>query len=91
MGLDNPTLVLQRFRRGRQCYIARVRGKIADYCCISFDEENIGELGLSMHLLEGEAYIWDCATLPAHCGQHLYPVLRACILDELKSAGIRRI
>lgn len=91
MGLDNPALVLQRFSTGRQSYIARVEGKIASYCWISFDEEGIGELGLSMHLLEREAYIWDCATLPVYRGQRLYPTLLAYLLGKLKSAGIRRV
>lgn len=91
MRFDNSAPVLQRLSMGRQCYIARVAGKIASYGWISFDEEGIGELGLSMHLREGEAYIWNCATLPEYRGQRLYPALLFHMLGELKSAGFQRI
>ena len=91
MGYDNPAPVLERFSTGRYCYAGRVEGKIATYGWITFDQEGIGELGLSIRLQKGEAYIWDCATLPAYRGQRLYPALLACMLGELQSAGFRRV
>jgi ribosomal protein S18 acetylase RimI-like enzyme len=91
MGLDDPAPVLQRFRTGRRCYIARVENKLVAYGWISVNEEAIGELGLSMHLNEGEAYIWDCGTLPAYRGQRLYPALLAYMLAELQQAGFQRV
>jgi len=91
MGLDNPALVLQLFVTGRHCHIARVEGRLATYGWITFDEEGIGELGLSMHLREGEAYIWNCATLPEYRGQRLYPALVAHMLGVLKSAGFQQV
>ena len=91
MMLDNPDVVMQRFSLGRQCYIARVGGKLASYCWISFDEEGIGELGLTLRLKKGEAYIWGCATLPPYRGQRLYPALLAHMLRELQRAGLQRI
>jgi GNAT superfamily N-acetyltransferase len=91
MMLDNPDNVLQRFALGRQCYLARVEGKIASYGWISFDEEGIGELGLILRLKKGDAYIWGCATLPPYRGQRLYPALLAHMLRELQRAGLERI
>lgn len=91
MQLNNPDRVLQRFAIGRHCYIARVEGKLAAYGWITFDREGIGELGLTIRLSKGEAYIWDCATLPAYRGQRLYPALLAHMLGELQNAGLQRI
>lgn len=91
MGLDDPTSVLQRFTRGCHCYGGRIEGKLATYGWVTFDEEGIGELGLSFHLKAGEAYIWDCATLPAYRGLRLYPALLAHILSELHKAGLHRV
>jgi GNAT superfamily N-acetyltransferase len=91
MGLDDPTPVLQRFASGRHCYVGRVEDRLATYGWITFDEEGIGELGLNIRLQASEAYIWDCATLPAYRGQRLYPALLAYMLSELQSEGLHRI
>src|SRR2546426_8059445 len=91
MELDGPTVILQRFAAGRHCYAARAAGRLVTYGWVTFDEEDIGELGLSFHLKAGEAYIWDCATLPAYRGLRLYPALLAHILSELHKAGLHRV
>jgi GNAT superfamily N-acetyltransferase len=91
MGLDDPALVWQRFHMGKHCYVARVAGTIASYGWITFDREDIGELGISIHLKQGEAYIWDCATLQGYRGQHLYTALLAHILTALRNQGLQRV
>jgi GNAT superfamily N-acetyltransferase len=91
MQLDNPALVSERFSTGRHCYVGRVEGKIATYGWITFDQEDVGELGLTIRLQKGEAYIWDCATLPAYRGQRLYPALLAFMLGELQRTGFQRV
>lgn len=91
MGFANPFPVLRRITSGKRCYIARVEGKLVSYGWITFDEEGIGELGLTIRLKPGEAYIWDCATLPAYRGQRLYPALLAYMLGELQREGYRRV
>jgi len=58
---------------------------------VTFDEEVIGELGLRIRLAPGEAYIWDCATLPGYRGLRLYPALLGYIIDDLRAGAIRRI
>ncbi|MBV9231225.1 MAG: GNAT family N-acetyltransferase [Chloroflexi bacterium] len=87
---DDQAIVLQRFARGKHCYVARVEGRIASYGWVTFDEEGIGELGISVRLQTGEAYIWGCATLPAYRGQRLYPALLAYIIHDLQRNGIHR-
>jgi phospholipase/carboxylesterase len=91
MDLDDPAVVLQRFDNGRHCYIGRIEGTLVTYGWVTFDEEGIGELSLSIRLKAGEAYIWNCATLPEHRGQRLYPALLTHILGELHRQGLHRV
>jgi phospholipase/carboxylesterase len=91
MDLDDPAVVLQRFDNGRHCYIGRIEGTLVTYGWVTFDEEGIGELSLSIRLKAGEAYIWNCATLPEHRGQRLYPALLAHIVGELHHQGLHRV
>ena len=56
----------QRLASGKRCYVAQVEGALAAYGWVSWHEEEIGEIGLRLHLMPGEAYIWDCATAPAY-------------------------
>ena len=91
MRLQDPAVVQHRFALGRRCYAGLIEGKIAVYGWVTFDEERIGEIGLSIHMQAGEAYIWDCATLPAYRGQLLYPALLAYIVSELRAAGLCRV
>jgi len=91
MDLDDQAVVLQRFDNGRYCYVGRIEGTLATNGWITFDEEDIGELSLSIRLKAGEAYIWNCATLPAYRGQRLYPALLAHIVGELHHQGLHRV
>ena len=91
MDLDGPSLVLQRFDSGRHCYTGRIDGTLVTYGWVTFDEEDIGELGLSIRLKAGEAYIWNCATLPAYRRQRLYSALLAHIASELQRQGLHRV
>jgi ribosomal protein S18 acetylase RimI-like enzyme len=86
-----PRQVEQRFETGRRCYAARVGGAIAAYGWVSLQEELIGELRLRVRLLPGEAYIWDCATLPEFRRKSLYTALLGFMLAELRAEGFRRV
>ena len=91
MGFADPATVLQRFEAGRRCYAARVEGTLAAYGWVSFNEEYIGELRLRIRLAPGEAYIWDCVTMPAYRGQRLYTALLAHIGGELWAERLCRL
>jgi len=91
MDLNSPALVLQRFDSGRHCYAGRIAGILVTYGWVTFDEEEIGELGLSIRLKAGEAYIWNCATLPAYRRQRLYSALLSHIIRELHLQGLHRL
>jgi Acetyltransferase (GNAT) family len=91
MGLGSPEEVIKRFDAGKQCYIGNVENVVVTYGWVTYDKEMIGELGLNIRLLPGEAYIWDCATLQDYRGLRLYPSLLWYIVGELRSQGVRRI
>lgn len=88
----DETAPRQRFARGRRCFAASIGDVLVAYGWVTLeDKEEIGELGLHVHLEKGEAYIWDCVTLPAYRGQRLYPALLTHIIDVLRSEGFTRI
>jgi ribosomal protein S18 acetylase RimI-like enzyme len=82
--------MLMRLESGRRCYMARVDNQLAAYGWVSFDEEIIGELNLRLRLVSGEAYVWDCATLPDFRRNHLYSALLAYINKDLHAEGLCR-
>jgi len=90
LGNDALSEILTRFETGRRCYAARVDGKLAAYGWVSFGDEFVGELDLRIRLLPGEAYIWDCATLPAFRRNHLYSALLVYVAGELVTESIFR-
>jgi ribosomal protein S18 acetylase RimI-like enzyme len=81
----------RRLASGRRCYAAWVGEELAAYGWVSFDEEFVGELNLRLRLLPGEAYIWDCATLPAFRRNGLYSALLDYIAAQLRREGLRHI
>lgn len=83
--------ITRRLDAGCQCYIAWVDRQIAAFGWVSFIEEDIGELNLRIKLLPGEAYIWDCVTLPAFRGKLLYSTLLIYILNELRDQNTCRV
>jgi hypothetical protein len=91
MGGDASAEILKRFETGRRCYTAWVADQLAAYGWVSFNEEHIGELNLHITLLPGEAYIWDCATLPAFRQNYLYSALLVHILGALRSEKLCRV
>jgi ribosomal protein S18 acetylase RimI-like enzyme len=90
LGGDTSEEVLQRFETGRRCYTAWVEGTLAAYGWVSINEEFVGELNLRLWLLPGEAYLWDCATVPIFRRQSLYSALLAYILGELRGEKLCR-
>jgi ribosomal protein S18 acetylase RimI-like enzyme len=91
MGLRGAAPVRQRFDAGRRCFAAWVDGQIAAYCWVSGANEYVSELEREFQLQDHEAYIWDCATLPAFRHQRLYSALLSRIVATLQGEGLRRI
>jgi GNAT superfamily N-acetyltransferase len=81
----------RRLAAGKRSYAAWVAGELAAYGWVSFGEEFVGELNLRLRLLPGEAYIWDCVTLPAFRRNGLYSALLGYIAAQLRQEGLRRV
>ncbi len=90
MGDGVQAEVLRRIDAGKRCYVARAGDQIAAYGWVSLLEEHIGEFNLRVRLVPGEAYIWDCFTVPEYRRFGLYSALLIHILHELQSDGLCR-
>ncbi len=91
MQLDDPATIKQRLAAGKRCYVAQVEDALAAYGWVSWNEEEIGEIGLRIHLMPGEAYIWDCATAPSYRRLRLYTALLTFIVEQLRAEGLCRV
>jgi ribosomal protein S18 acetylase RimI-like enzyme len=91
MGLADAAEVFRRLAGERRCYAIWSASALSAYGWVSFREAHIGELGLQLQLEPGEAYIWDCATLPAFRRRHYYTALLIHILQELRAEGLCRV
>jgi RimJ/RimL family protein N-acetyltransferase len=80
-----------RLTSGRQAYTAWVGEALAAVGWASLRPEYIGEQGLWVHLRPGEAYLWDCVTLPAFRQRGLYRGLLAYMARALLDAGLTRL
>ncbi len=90
MGLSDPEPVVRRFATGRRCFATWVADRIAAYGWVTQGVECIGELERKIHMLPGEAYIWDCVTLPPYRRQRLYSALLSHILAALRRESMQR-
>jgi RimJ/RimL family protein N-acetyltransferase len=75
----------------RRCFAAWHEEQIVSYCWISQQREHVGEMERVIHLQAGEAYVWDCATLPHFRRRGLYTALLGFINRALAAEGLRRI
>ena len=69
MALRDASQVRDRLATGRRCMLAWVGDEIAAYGWISVRPEYISEQEREIALQANEAYIWNCATLPAFRGR----------------------
>lgn len=91
MGLAGPETIHRRLETGRRCVVLKVGGQIATYGWITQGVESVGELERDFNLCNDEAYIWDCATVPAWRGQRLFSALLSRIIAQLDGEGVKRI
>jgi ribosomal protein S18 acetylase RimI-like enzyme len=89
MGLSDAVLVLRRMRGGARAFAGWVDGAIACYGWVSSGSECIGELERHIRLPAGEAYVWDCLTLPAYRRLGLYTSLLTHVALTLQAEGFR--
>ncbi|HVO42596.1 MAG TPA: GNAT family N-acetyltransferase [Aggregatilineales bacterium] len=86
-----PEALVRRFELGRQCYAAWVDGALAAYGWLTRGREWVGEFERELNIPDGDAYIWDCATLPARRRQRLFSALLGHVTGQLAREGVRRL
>ena len=90
MGPDGH-LVAPRFARGCRCFAARVGGEVVAYGWFSTANEWIGELELEIRPGRDAAYIWNCATHPAHRRKGFFRCLVTGIAAQAQREGLNRL
>jgi hypothetical protein len=83
--------VQRRLAAGERCYTATVEGSLVAYGWVSVAAADIGELGLRFRFAPGEAYVWDCVTVPAFRRRGLYTALLGFISQTLQADGFSRV
>lgn len=87
----HPTPLLEihdRLSSGRRAYAVEAGPSVVAYGWVSLGDEHIAEVEGTIRVGPGEAYIWDCATLPAWRGRGLYPALLRAIARDLAAEGL---
>jgi GNAT superfamily N-acetyltransferase len=87
--LPSPQLFQQRLAAHRRCFVAMVDGQITAYGWVTQGAEYVGELERTFNFRDNEAYIWDCVTLAAWRGQHIYSALLSHIVYQLHDEGVQ--
>ena len=85
---EEGDLVALRLARGCRCFAAWEGDRVIGYGWLTSGPEWIGEVALEITPGPGEAYIWNCVTLPEHRRQGVFRGLLASICAE---AGATRL
>lgn len=80
-----------RLASGRRAYVVEGPPGVLAYGWVTRGDEEIAEIEGRIRVGPSEAYIWDCATLPAFRGRGLYPALLGAIARELVGEGVARV
>ncbi|MDF1502129.1 hypothetical protein [Roseisolibacter sp. H3M3-2] len=78
----------RRFDAGHRAYVARLHDAPAAWGWVATRTADIGELGSSFAVPDGERYLWNFVTLPSHRGLGIYPrLLDAIVRGESRGAA----
>jgi GNAT superfamily N-acetyltransferase len=90
MGPEGDLVELRAGRRSR-CFIATRGPGILGYGWLSEQAEWIGEVRLEIAPASGEAYLWNCVTLPAHRRTGIFTSLLIAVASRLRAQGLSRL
>jgi GNAT superfamily N-acetyltransferase len=91
MQRSDPAAIRQRFETGRRCFGFEIDGRIVSFGWVTPGPERTGELERTLAVPPGEAYVWDCGTVPDHRRSGFYSALLNKILIELQDEGVPRV
>jgi len=83
--------VAPRFERGCRAFAVTEAGQVVSYGWLSTTTEWIGELGVEISPDAGEAYIWNCLTLPEHRRRGHYRALLEGMVAQARRDGMARL
>jgi GNAT superfamily N-acetyltransferase len=83
--------VERRFERGSRAFAVVEAAKVVSYGWLSTSSEWIGELGVEISPHAGEAYVWNCLTLPEHRRRGHYRGLLEGIVSQARRDGLARL
>ena len=88
---DKPVeLMARRFADGHRAYVAWLDGELAAWGWVATRVADIGELGATFALPEGDRYLWNFVTRPSRRGMGIYPRLLAHVV-RVESAEAERL
>jgi GNAT superfamily N-acetyltransferase len=88
---EEAGLVRLRFERGCRAFTVHHSGDVVGYGWLSSRPEWIGELGLEITPGDGEAYVWNCVTLPPHRLRGVFRALLCHVVALARREGLRRL
>jgi GNAT superfamily N-acetyltransferase len=84
-------LVAARMARGCRCFVARLSGEVVAFGWLATRTEWIGEVELEITPGGDAAYIWNCATHPAHRRKGFFRALVTGIAAQARREGLQRV
>jgi GNAT superfamily N-acetyltransferase len=90
MGAESD-LVDLRLGRGCRAFVGRAGGEAVAFGWLSTGPEWIGELGLEIRPPAGEAYLWNCFTVPAHRHRGYFRALLGQLVLVARDDGLGRL
>jgi len=84
-------LVAIRLQRRCRCFGAWSGDQLVAYGWLSSGPEWIGELGLEIRPGPGEAYVWNCVTLPDQRRRGVFRNLLQCVVRTAAEEGLQRL
>ncbi len=88
---SDGVLAGHRFVRGCRAFAALSGGEVAAYGWVSSSAEWIGEIRVELTPEVGEAYVWNCLTLPAHRRRGMFRAVLVRISSILREEGVARL
>jgi GNAT superfamily N-acetyltransferase len=80
-----------RIARGCRCFVARADDEVVAFGWLATSTEWIGEVELEITPGESEAYVWNCATHPAHRRQGFFRAVVKGIATQARREGLERL
>jgi len=87
----DPDVVDARMARGCRCFVGRLDREVVAFGWLATRTEWIGELELDIRPEPDAAYVWNCATHPAHRRKGFFRSLVTGIAAQAQREGLNRL